>query len=92
MPFCVEPLALTDEQRNELRRMSLSRSLPAGDVFRARLILMLAEGCSYAEVQQRLDTTAPTISRWRQRFAENGIAGLMQERHHGRKRKSDSAQ
>lgn len=83
---------LTDEQRNELRRISLSRSLPAGDVFRARLILMLAEGRSYAEIQQRLDTTAPTISRWRQRFAENGIAGLMQERHRGRKRKNDSAQ
>ncbi len=91
MPFCAEPLTLTDEQRNELRRMSLSRSLPAGDVFRARLILMLAEGRSYAEIQQRLDTTAPAVSRWRQRFAENGIAGLMQERH-GRKRKNDSAQ
>jgi len=82
---------LTDEQRNELRRMSLSRSLPAGDVFRARLILMVAEGRSYTEIQQRLDTTAPTVSRWRQRFAENGIAGLMQERHRGRKRKNDSA-
>ena len=91
MPFCAEPLTLTDEQRSQLRRMSLSRSLPAGDVFRARLILMLAEGRSYAEIQQRLDTTAPTVSRWRQRFAENGIAGLMQERHGG-KRKNDSAQ
>jgi hypothetical protein len=41
--------------------MSLSRSLPAGDVFRARVILMLAEGRSYAEVQERLQTTAPTV-------------------------------
>jgi len=31
----------------------------AGEVFRPRLIMMLAEGHSYAEIQQRLDTTAP---------------------------------
>ena len=65
--------------------MSLSRSLPAGDVFRARLILMLAEGRSYTEVQQRLNTTAPTISKWRKRFLEQRIDGLMQERHPGQK-------
>jgi len=81
MPFLSEPLTLTGEARNKLRQMSLSRSLPAGEVFRARLIWMLAEGRSYAEIQQRLNTTAPTISRWKQRFAENGIAGLMNERH-----------
>ena len=85
MPFLAEPLTLTDEARDELRQMSLSRSLPAGEVFRARLIMMLAEGRSYAEIQQRLDTTAPTISRWKQRFAEKGIAGLMKERYSGRK-------
>ena len=85
MPFLAEPLPLTDEARDELRQMSLSRSLPAGEVFRARLIWMLAEGRSYAEIQQRLNTTAPTISRWKQRFAENGIAGLIKERHPGRK-------
>src|SRR3954447_13775279 len=65
--------------------MSLSRSLPAGDVFRARLILMLAEGLSYTEIQERLDTTAPTISKWRKRFLEQRIDGLMQERHPGQK-------
>jgi transposase len=65
--------------------MSLSRSLPAGDVFRARLILMLAEGRSYTEVQKRLNTTAPTISKWRKRFLEQRVDGLMQERHPGQK-------
>ena len=65
--------------------MSLSRSLPAGDVFRARLILMLANGRSYTEVQKRLNTTAPTISKWRKRFLEQRSDGLMQERHPGQK-------
>jgi hypothetical protein len=60
--------------------MSLSRSLPAGDVFRARLILMLAERRSYTEIQRRLSTTAPNISKWMKRFLERPIDGLVRER------------
>jgi len=37
-------LSLTEEQRSELSQWAASRTLPAGDVFRARLILALAEG------------------------------------------------
>src|SRR6184192_924932 len=85
MPFRAEPLSLSEDEQQELERMSLSRSLPAGDVFRARLILMLAEGRSYSEVQERLNTTAPTISKWRKRFLERRIDGLLQERHPGQK-------
>jgi transposase len=76
---------LTEDEQQELERMSLSRTLPAGDVFRARLILMLANGCSYSEVQQNLNTTAPTISKWRKRFLQQRIDGLAQERHPGQK-------
>ena len=85
MPFRAKTSRLSDDEHEELQRMSLSRSLPAGDVFRARLILMLAEGRSYTEIQDELNTTAPTISKWRKRFLEQRIDGLMQERHPGQK-------
>src|SRR5215467_5326231 len=75
-------LSITDEQREELSKWATSRTLPAGDVFRARLILALAEGQSYREIKTSLQTTAPTISRWKQRFEEHGIAGL-DPRHQG---------
>ena len=65
--------------------MSVSRSLPAGDVIRARMILMLADGRSYAEIQERLETTAPTISRWKKRFLSERMSGLIQMRHPGPK-------
>src|SRR6266404_1642690 len=65
--------------------MSLSRSLPAGDVMRARMMLMLAAGRSYAEIQERLETTAPTIARWKKRFLEDGMNGLIEVRHPGQK-------
>jgi transposase len=75
-------LALTDEQRSELGKWAASRTLPAGDVFRARLILALADGWSYNQIKERLQTTAPTISRWKQRFEQDGLAGL-DPRHKG---------
>src|SRR5215471_2856869 len=75
-------VSLTEEQRIELKAWATSRTLPAGDVFRARLILALAEGQSYTRIMSSLSTTAPTISRWKQRFEQEGIAGL-EPRHKG---------
>ena len=84
-------LTITDEQRRELTAWAQSRTLPAGDVFRARLILALAEGHSYRQIVVSLRTTAPTISRWKQRFEEAGIEGL-DARHKGsRPRVADAA-
>jgi len=51
---------------------------------RARLILALAMGQTYTEIEHRLKTTAPTITRWKHRFKKHGIAGL-RSRHQGRK-------
>ena len=84
-------LSMTDEQRSELRKWAQSRTLPAGDVFRARLMLALADGQSYSQIMTRLQTTAPTISRWKQRFEEEGIAGL-DPRHKGSQPRVANAQ
>lgn len=73
-------LSLTDAQRAELTAIAQSRSLPAGYVFRAKLILLLAEGLSFNAIKQRLQTTAPTIVRWKERFIAAGLDGL--DTHH----------
>jgi hypothetical protein len=67
---------LSQQQRTDLNEIAQSRSLPAGFVFRAKLILMLAEGLAYSVIQERLQTTRPTIARWKQRFVETGVEGL----------------
>lgn len=85
MPFAADPIALSEEEKTELEQMTQSRTLPAGDVMRARLVLLLSNGTSYQEIQKLLDTTAPTISRWKDRFVRHRIAGLMEERHPGQK-------
>src|SRR6201982_1131653 len=72
----IDSVVLSGDRQLELQRIAQSRSLPAGYVFRARLILMLAEGASFSTIKQRLGTTAPTISRWKQRFLAAGMDGL----------------
>jgi transposase len=73
-------VVLSEEQRVELSSIAQSRSLPAGYVFRARLILMLAEGVPFNTIKRQLRTTAPTISRWKTRFLDSGLDGL--DTHH----------
>ena len=75
-------LILTQDEREELSGWAQSRTLPAGDVFRARLILALADGWSYSEIEQRLNTSSPTIARWRGRFEQKRMEGLI-PRHKG---------
>jgi hypothetical protein len=72
----VSKLLLTESQQSELSAVALSRSLLAGYVFRAKLILMLAEGASFSTIKRQLQTTAPTIIRWKQRFLGSSIDGL----------------
>jgi transposase len=75
-------LQVSPEQREELERWAQSRALPAGDVFRARLILALADGLSYRDIERKLGASAPTVSKWKIRFEKAGMAGL-QGQHRG---------
>jgi transposase len=77
-------LRLTDEEREELTRWSNSRTLPAGDVFKAKLVLALANGISYRRMEAQLNTSRPTIARWKARFEQGRIPGL-EGRHIGSK-------
>ena len=67
---------LSEQERDELTRWAQSRTLPAGDVFRARLVLALADGHSYSRIERELGTSRPTIARWKARFEKLGIGGL----------------
>src|SRR5688572_26055304 len=78
------PLSLTDADRQELERRSRSQTMPAGDVRKARLLLSLAEGLSYREIQSTLGCSPAFISRWKSRFEEHGLAGL-RGRYQGKK-------
>ena len=52
-------------------------------VFRARIVLLAAEGRSTRSIARELGTMPRTVSGWRGRFAREGLAGLEDRPHPG---------
>jgi transposase len=70
------PLELTPSERSELETMTRSRTLAAGLVQRARLIVALADGEPYPVLCARLEVSSTTLTRWRKRFDARRLQGL----------------
>jgi transposase len=41
-----------------------------------RIVLLLDEGSSYRDIEEKLGTPASTVSRWKRRYQEDGLLGL----------------
>ena len=80
MPFQAKPLMLDEEQRSELEDIGGAQSLPAGFVLRAKIVLLLADGWSYRDIIDKLDSSTSTVGKWKRRFLESGLDGLETER------------
>ena len=79
-------LVLRPEQREQLEGMASSRSLPAGLVSRAKIVLLSAVGKSNVQIARQLGVTNATVGKWRQRFIEQDVTGLQDELRPGRPR------
>src|SRR6476659_7562613 len=77
-------LVLTVEERTDLEARVRSGRGRADAARRARVILLLADGCSYAAIATMTGCSSRTIARWKQLFASDGLAGLA-ARHRGSK-------
>ena len=75
---------LTTEQRTELEARDRSRRGRADAARRARVILLLADGHSYAAITAKTGCSSRTIALWKGRFDADGLAGLA-ARHRGSK-------
>jgi transposase len=69
-------LTLTSDERTELEQRVRSRKRRAEDVRRAQVILMLAQGESFATITAAVGCYPDYVSRWKQRFEAERIAGL----------------
>src|SRR5580692_3214074 len=76
------PIVLTDAERMELNQRATSRSGRADDARRARLMLLLDAGHTWAAIRDKLDCNDAFIDRWSKRFREERLAGLF-SRHAG---------
>lgn len=76
MPIPATRIPLTDEDRAALTAWSRSSAGEHRLVERARIVLLASEGLSAREIARRLNTRLARVSKWRQRFAKQGLAGL----------------
>jgi transposase len=69
-------LTLTDDERVELERRVRSRKIRVEDARRAQVILMLANGESFNAITATVGCYPDYVSRWKQRFEADRLAGL----------------
>ena len=78
-------MELTTRERRELQRQAGARNGRADQARQARLILLRAEGLTWAQIRAKLDCGDSYIDRWSKRFATDRLAGLF-ARYAGRAR------
>lgn len=86
MGRAAKPLAVSAEDRLQLESMVRSQSLPAALSRRAQMILRMADGEPNTAIAHRYGVSRPTVTLWRTRYRERGIAGLHNELKPGRPR------
>jgi transposase len=84
MIVSMNTITLSDAERMDLTRRASSRAGRADDARRARLILLLELGDTWAEIREKLACNDAFIDRWSKRFREDRLAGLF-SRHAGQK-------
>ena len=75
-------IALSEMEKAQLTQRSTSQAGRADDARRARLILLLDGGHTWASIRDKLDCTDSFIDRWSKRFESERLAGLF-SRHAG---------
>ena len=84
-------LEISEEDRATLTSWTRSRTLPAGRAQRARIVLAVAAGTGTSAVARHVGVSRPTVIKWRDRFAVDGLAGLEDEERSGRPKSIDDA-
>lgn len=82
-PYRIE---LSDEERRTLEERTRRQTASQREVFRARIVLLAAEGWRNDEIAERLDTARQTVSGWRKRFCLERDVGLLDRPRSGRPR------
>ncbi len=79
-------IELSDDERVQLEAWSRRRTSAQALAQRSRIVLLAAEGLKNTEIAERLGTGRPMITKWRNRFGEHRLDGLIDEPRPGRPR------
>ena len=75
---------LTEQERDQLIRWSRRAKSSQALALRPPIILACGEGWSNKAVAAKLNVSLPTVGKWRARFVEKGLDGLIDEPRTGR--------
>jgi transposase len=70
-------LVLSEDEREQLTALTLRRKTAQALALRARIVLACAEGTDNKIVASRQRVTPQTVSKWRARFVEHRLDGLL---------------
>jgi transposase len=77
-------LVLTDDEREQLVRWARRRKSSQALALRSRIVLECATGDANTVVAERLGVSRPTVGKWRSRFFEHRLDGLVDDPRPGR--------
>jgi transposase len=72
-------LSVTDEEREVLERWSRRPKSPHSIAQRARIVLLAADDLSNKDVAEKVGINSATVLKWRKRFLERRLDGLIDE-------------
>src|SRR5918993_1077768 len=70
-------IRLEPEDRARLESLVAGRNTPQKQVYRARIVLLTADGVGTMEITRRTGQSKPTVWRWQERFVTAGVDGLL---------------
>jgi hypothetical protein len=77
-------VVLSVEERTSLEATARRYTASHAEVVRAKLVLLAAEGLENEVIGQKLDMPRQTVSKWRKRFCEHRLEGLLDQPRSGR--------
>jgi transposase len=75
----IESIEVPAADRDRLETLVRDRNTPQKVVWRARIVLLAGEGLRATEVAARVGTSTLTVRRWRRRYAQAGVEGLLKD-------------
>jgi transposase len=83
----LSPLVLTEEEVQTLQNWARRPKSAQAMALRARIVLLCGEGLTNKLVSRKLQTRSQTVGKWRRRFVEKRLDGLLDEYRPGAPRK-----
>src|ERR1700676_4757688 len=83
----IPALSLTEGERETLQNWARRPKSGKALALRARIVLRCAEGITNTEVARQVQVRSQTVCKWRQRFVDRRLDGLLDEPRPGTPRK-----